>query len=84
MHCNMRSLVMIKKALVAVALLSVSAGSVSAYAADGLIGRGAPAATKANSAKKNGLVWVAIAGAVGGGIWLAADGGGSDGDSSPE
>jgi len=83
MHCNMRSLNMLKKALVATALLSVSAASVSAYAADGLIGRGAPAVSKASSAKKTALYLVGGALIVGAGF-LIADSNGGDGDESPE
>jgi hypothetical protein len=75
---------MLKKVLVATSLLSVSAASVSAYAADGLADRGSSAVSKANSAGKKGLIWVAIAGAVGGGIWLATDSNGGDNDESPE
>ena len=71
---------MLRKVLVAVALLSVSATSVSAYAADGVIGRGSPAVSKASNGKKKGLLIVALGAAAGVGVAVAASGGGN-GDS---
>lgn len=74
----MRNLVLLKKALAAAALLSISVTSVGAYAASAALNRASSPARKVN---KDGGVSIALyllgAAAVGGGMVPALDDGGS-------
>lgn len=71
---------MLKKALAAAALLSISATSISAYAADAVFARSAAPVTKASKQDNNTPLYLLLGAAVIAGIVLIAD---SDSSKSP-